>query len=68
MDPPTPTTEKPRLSRPVRIALWGVGGVAFGLAFWALIGCPEGGCPITSNPYTSAVWGAGLGALIGWAR
>lgn len=40
-----------------------VGGLA-GFAWYKLVGCPTGGCPITSNPWTSTLYGAVLGALI----
>jgi len=41
-------------------------GAAVGWMYYKLIGCPSGTCPITSNPYSSTIVGAVLGALIAW--
>ena len=38
------------------------GGLGFG--YYKLVGCPSGGCPLTSNPWTSTLYGALMGALI----
>jgi len=38
-------------------------GAVLGLAFYRFIGCSSGACPITSNPWLSALYGAALGAL-----
>jgi hypothetical protein len=40
-----------------------VGGL-LGLYYYKKVGCPTGSCPITSNPYGSAVYGAFLGFFI----
>ena len=37
-------------------------GAAAGFAFYYFVGCSSGGCPLTSNPWTST----GYGALLGW--
>jgi hypothetical protein len=39
----------------------GLGALA-GYGFYYFVGCSTGACPITSNPWTSA----GYGALLGW--
>jgi hypothetical protein len=39
-------------------------GAAIGFAYYKLVGCSTGTCPITSNPYISIIWGAVVGALI----
>ncbi|HZJ77918.1 MAG TPA: DUF6132 family protein [Clostridia bacterium] len=39
-------------------------GSVSGFAYYKLIGCPSGGCPITANPYSSTIYGAVLGFLI----
>ena len=46
-----------------KIALGALAGAAVGLGFYYAIGCPTGGCPITSNPVVSSIYGAVLG---GW--
>lgn len=38
-------------------------GMLAGYAYYYFIGCSSGGCPITSNPYISIVYGAILGYL-----
>lgn len=46
----------------MRPALFTIGGVLAGLAYYHFIGCATGSCPITSNPVSSMVY---MG-LIGW--
>lgn len=41
-----------------------IGGIA-GFLWYRFVGCSSGSCPITSNPYSSIIYGAVLGALIG---
>jgi hypothetical protein len=43
-----------------------VGG-AVGYAFYRLVGCSTGGCPLTNNPWMSTFYGALLGGLMGSA-
>jgi len=38
-------------------------GGGLGFLWYKTIGCSTGACPLTSNPYTSIVYGAVLGAL-----
>lgn len=40
-----------------------VGG-ALGFAWYKLVGCSSGACPLTSNPWVSSIYGALLGALL----
>ncbi|MDR2895009.1 MAG: hypothetical protein LBU97_06065 [Alistipes sp.] len=40
-----------------------VGGVG-GYLYYYFVGCTAGGCPITSSPVASVVWGGVLGALL----
>ncbi len=47
------------------IVLAGAGG---GFAYYYFIGCLNGTCPITSNPYASAAYGAAIGVLLAWDK
>lgn len=40
-----------------------IAGASLGYAYWYFIGCNTGTCPITSNPYTTTVYGALIGAV-----
>jgi hypothetical protein len=40
-----------------------IGGLA-GFLYYYFVGCKSGTCPLTSNPYTSIIWGALLGFFI----
>jgi len=39
-------------------------GAVLGFAYYRFIGCSSGACPITSNPWASALYGALLGFMI----
>jgi hypothetical protein len=41
-------------------------GGAGGYAYYRFVGCSTGSCPITSNPYSSIIYGMLIGGLIGW--
>ena len=41
-----------------------VGGIIGYFVFYKLIGCSNGTCPITANPYLSAAYGVVLGILL----
>jgi hypothetical protein len=41
-----------------------VGGIG-GFIYYKMVGCPNGGCMITSNPWITMIWGAVMGYLIG---
>ena len=59
----TETTErKPTPWR--RIGVGVLVGAALGYAYFAFIGCSTGGCPITSNPISSVLYGSVIGGLI----
>lgn len=55
---------KPRvatwLRRIVPVAVGAIGGYAY----YYFIGCVSGTCPITSNPWMSTAYGAGMGFLL----
>jgi hypothetical protein len=40
-----------------------VGG-ALGFLYYKKIGCPTGSCPITSNPFSSTIYGVVIGFLV----
>jgi len=43
----------------------GIGiGILAGFSYWYFVGCASGTCPITGNPYISALYGALVGGLI----
>jgi len=51
------------------IALWKiilgvVVGGGMGFAYYRFVGCATGTCPLTSNPWTSTLYGMLLGGLI----
>lgn len=39
-------------------------GCILGFVYYKLVGCPTGSCPITSNPYSSTIYGGVIGFLI----
>ena len=41
-----------------------IGGIIGYFVFYKLIGCSNGSCPITANPYISTVYGIVLGVLL----
>jgi hypothetical protein len=48
----------------LRIAIGIVVGGGLGFAYYKLIGCSSGTCPLTSNPFTSTLYGGVIGALL----
>jgi hypothetical protein len=48
----------------LRIIIGAAVGAGLGLGWYKLVGCPTGGCPLTSHPVVSSVYGAVLGVLI----
>lgn len=48
----------------LRLLIGVVLGGAVGFAWYRLVGCATGACPITSNPVMSTVYGAAVGALL----
>jgi len=39
-------------------------GALGGYAYYYFIGCSSGACPITSNPWISTAYGAGMGLIL----
>lgn len=50
--------------RLIKASLGLVAGGVLGYAYYAFVGCSSGGCPITSNPVVSTVYGAVVGLVI----
>jgi hypothetical protein len=56
-----------RLSRSrLRPLLAAAAGAAVGAAYAHFIGCRTGTCPLTSNVWIAGLYGAAVGALVGW--
>ncbi|MDD5303860.1 MAG: DUF6132 family protein [Elusimicrobia bacterium] len=47
-----------------RMIFGAVAGALAGYAWYRLVGCSTGACPLTSNPYTSTLSGAVMGLLM----
>lgn len=41
-------------------------GAFLGFLYYRFVGCRTGMCPITSNPFSSIIFGAVLGGLMAW--
>jgi hypothetical protein len=54
-----------RVKKSLKIVLPGLAGAAIGFGYYSLIGCEQGGCPITSSPYISTLYGGVSGFIIG---
>jgi hypothetical protein len=39
-------------------------GALGGYAYYYYVGCASGTCPISSNPYASTLYGAGMGLIL----
>lgn len=48
----------------LRIILGIVLGGAAGFAYYKLVGCSTGSCPLTSNPWITTLYGAAIGLLV----
>ncbi len=47
-----------------KIVIGMLAGGALGFAYYRFVGCATGTCPLTSNPWTSTLYGMLLGSLI----
>jgi|LSQX01.3.fsa_nt_gb hypothetical protein len=52
-----PPSKRKWIKRGLGIGLGALGGYAY----YALVGCATGACPITSNPWITTGWGALIG-------
>jgi hypothetical protein len=48
-----------------RIVLSTIAGAGLGFAYYRLVGCRSGACPISGNPFISTIYGAVLGLVWG---
>ncbi len=48
----------------MRIIIGALAGAALGFLYYKFVGCSTGTCPLTSNPFTSTLYGAVMGGLI----
>jgi hypothetical protein len=44
--------------------LFSILGAFGGYVYYYFVGCRSGTCPISSNPYISTIYGAGIGLLV----
>jgi hypothetical protein len=49
-----------------KLVIFAVLGAVAGFVYYYFIGCYNGQCPISSNPYISTVYGMAAGLLLGW--
>ena len=48
----------------IRIAIGVIVGGGLGFAFYKLVGCASGTCPLASNPFLSTLYGGIVGAVV----
>jgi hypothetical protein len=53
---------------PVRILLGIVLGALGGYFYYFFVGCRGNGCPLSSHPWISVLWGTALGILFTWKK
>lgn len=53
------------LSHKWAVAATLAGGIG-GYLYYSFVGCASGSCPITSNPWVSTLYGAGMGLVAGY--
>jgi hypothetical protein len=56
-----------RIARsPARAAIAGILGASAAAAYAHFVGCRTGTCPLTSNVWIASLYGAAVGAVVGW--
>ena len=50
----------------IKLALFAVAGAIAGYAYYYYIGCYNGQCLISSNPYISTGYGLAAGLILAW--
>ncbi len=50
----------------IKVILFGLAGAVAGYAYYYFIGCYNGQCMISSNPYISTGYGIAVGLVLGW--
>ena len=60
--------EEFNVKRSIKLTLGAAVGAALGFSYYYFVGCRTGGCPITSNPYISIVYGSAIGLLLSWGK
>ena len=58
---------KEKMKRWLRPALFAAGGALVGLAYYLVVGCPTGGCVLTSNPFVTMFYMGAVGWLLSGA-
>lgn len=48
----------------IRIVIGALVGALVSLAYYKFVGCRTGTCPITSDPYASALFGVVVGGIL----
>jgi len=48
----------------LKLVLGAVAGGIVGYGLYRIVGCASGACPLTSNPWISAVYGMVMGVLL----
>lgn len=54
------------MTDPISLITYIAGGGVVGYLYYLLIGCSTGACAITSRPVPSIIYGAMMGAMLGW--
>ena len=53
-------------NKKLKLTLFGIAGAIVGFGYYYFIGCNNGHCMISSNPYISTTYGMVTGFVFGW--